>query len=471
MAAGLALLGTLAGLLQLFWGQDIGLADNGDGFRLMCQFNLVKGVDVLGSPLILRYDFRPDAGCLPELSYLSSQEWLVRPAVWAYRLRNGSGTGFDLRYFGPLHSALFGLLLAALYLALPGRRSARLVTTVLAGFLLADVTFVTYFVSPFSEPATFLGLLAVVAATAWYVRARRVPALALVLLLGASVFLALAKSQTFVFALLVPPVMLARAVEAGPLRGPWKGRVVPAAACLVLLVAAGANLLQRPDFFGHVNKHNLVFHTLLVDSRNPESTLRSLGASPGLVRYRGTGYFDPPAARKGEDPEYLQFQRTVSRGDLLSYMATRPRHWWPLLRAGAEAVSQLRTPYLSNYPEPRPVEELLADRPNPTERLLGTPGGLSWPLLPVVWLAVLAAGVFTVLRRSSSAGARALGAVWYLLGATALSQVLVALLGDGYYELVKHTVLAGYATALMLAVAAGPLLSALGRRLADRLST
>jgi hypothetical protein len=40
-------------------------------------------------------------------------------------------------------------------------------TVVVAGLLLADVTFVTYFVSPFSEPATFLGLLAVVAATAW----------------------------------------------------------------------------------------------------------------------------------------------------------------------------------------------------------------------------------------------------------------------------------------------------------------
>jgi hypothetical protein len=37
--------------------------------------------------------------------------------------------------------------------------------------------------------------------------------------------------------------------------------------------------------------------------------------------------------------------------------------------------------------------------------------------------------------------------------------VLIALVGDGYYELVKHTVLAGYATALLLAVTAGALVS------------
>jgi hypothetical protein len=42
LATGIAVLGALAALLQLFWGQDIGLADNGDGFRLMCHFDLVR---------------------------------------------------------------------------------------------------------------------------------------------------------------------------------------------------------------------------------------------------------------------------------------------------------------------------------------------------------------------------------------------------------------------------------------------
>ncbi|MBW3651565.1 MAG: hypothetical protein KY458_13455, partial [Actinobacteria bacterium] len=55
LAAGLGVAGTVAALLQLFWGQHIGLADNGDGFRLMCHFDLVKRVDVLGSRVVLHY--------------------------------------------------------------------------------------------------------------------------------------------------------------------------------------------------------------------------------------------------------------------------------------------------------------------------------------------------------------------------------------------------------------------------------
>jgi hypothetical protein len=458
VAAGLGVLGALAALLQLFWGQDIGLADNGDGFRLMCHFDLVKAVDVINNPLVFNYAPVP-YGCVPELAYLSSQEWLVRPALWAYRLRYGSEAGFDLRYLGLMHSALFGLLLAALFLALPGRRGARVLTTVLAGVLLVDVTFVTYFVSPFSEPATFLGLLAVVAAAAWYVRARGSPWFPLVALVGATAFLVLAKSQTFVFAVLVVPILLSRTVDVGALSGGWRGRIVPAGACVVLLATAGGNLAQQPPFFTEVNNHNLAFQTLLVDAPDPASVLRSLGAPAGLIRYRGTGYFDLGVAAKDQDAQYQEFQRVVSRGKLITYLAIHPHHWLPLLRSGFQAVSQLRTPYLSNYPASPGDDELLAPRPNPTERLLGALGKVSWLVLPVLWLAALISGAVLLYRRSTSPEAKAQGAVCYLLGAGALSQVLIALVGDGYYELVKHTVLAGYATALLLAVTAGALVS------------
>lgn len=465
VATCVAVMGAAAALLQLFWGQHIGLADNGDGFRLMCHFDLVKRVDVLASRLVLHYA-PVTYGCRSELAYVSSQQWLVWPAVRAYQLRYESG--FDLRALGMMHSALFGLLLAALYRALPGPRRARVAAVVVAGVLLVDVAFVAYFVSPFSEPATFLGLLAVVAATAWYVRAAGTPWLPLLALTLATAFLVLAKSQTFVFALLVVPVLLSRRVETRTLSGPWRGRVVPAAAGVVVLAAAAGNLLQQPPFFVEVNNHNLVFHTLLVDSPEPESVLRSLGVPEDLVRYRGTGYFSLAPEERDADPQYQEFQRRVDRRDLLVYLATHPGHWPQLLQAGAEAVSELRPDYLSNYPTPRPGGDRLAPRPNPTERLLGWLAPVSWPLLPIVWLGALVAGALALFRRSLGTSGRALGAVCFLLGAGALSQVVIAVAGDGYYELVKHSVLAGYATALLLAVGVGALASALGPHLPRR---
>ncbi|MGI8691999.1 MAG: hypothetical protein ACR2JK_03750, partial [Geodermatophilaceae bacterium] len=275
-------------------------------------------------------------------------------------------------------------------------------------------------------------------------------------------------AQTFVFALLLCPVLLSRAVDIGPLRGGWKGRLIPATVGVVLMVTAGANVVRQPKFFAEVNEYNLVFKTLLVDSADPEATLQSLGAPTGLVRYRGTGYFDVEAAAKEADPEYQQFRRVVDRRKLVTYLATNPNHWVPLLRAGAEAVSSLRTTYLSNYPVPRSADELLARRPNPTERLLGALGTASWPVLPLVWLVALVAAVVPLCRRSVGPDARALGAVCYLLAGTALSQVLVSLVGDGYYELVKHTVLAGYATALLLAITIAAVVRVVGRRLVRR---
>jgi peptidoglycan/LPS O-acetylase OafA/YrhL len=85
---------------------------------------------------------------------------------------------------------------------------------------------------------------------------------------------------------------------------------------------------------------------------------------------------------------------------------------------------------------------------------------VSWPLLPLVWLAALGAGAVALFRSGRTAEGRSLGAVCYLLGAAALSQVVIAVVGDGYYELVKHTLLAAYATALLLAVGVGAAVSA-----------
>lgn len=465
MAVGLGALASLAALLQLLVGPDVGLADNGDGFRLMCEFGLLKSEDVLFNPLIVGYRPVP-YGCAAPLEYFSSQQWVVAPALELYQLRYGAQSGFDLRALGVVHSLLFGAALALMFLALPGSRPRRVLTVLLAGLLLTDISFVTYFTSPFSEPATFLGLLLVVVAAAWYVRSPR-PAAALVLLSAAGVFLSLAKSQAFAFALLLVPVLLLRRVPLGGLTGAWTGRLAPALAAVAVVGASGANLLQQPVFFTQVNVHNLTFQTLLPDSADPAGTLRKLGAPPGLTRYQGTGFFDPAAAGKQSDPEYQAFQSSVSRGDILGYLATSPRHWVPMLREGARAVAVVRVDYLSNYRELRPLGELLAPRPDPATRLLSGLGATAWPLLPLGWLAVAVAGAVVALRRGT-VERRSTAVVCYLLAAGALSQVVVALLGDGYYELVKHTVLAGYATALLVAIGLPTAVSAVGRRLRGR---
>ena len=455
-------LGTLAVLLQLFWRADVGLADNGDGFRLMCEFELLKSVDTLFNQLVVQYT--PSTGCASGLGYFSSQQWLVAPAVWVYQLRFGTQAGFDLRTLGVLHALVYGAALSALFLGLPGSRLRRALMVLGAGALLADISFVSYFVSPFSEPATFLGLLLVVAAAAWYVRTTSWAPVALTLLTAAGVFLALAKSQTFVFALLLVPVLLLRRVSIGRWSGRWSGRIAPAVAALVLVGSSGANLLQQPAFFTQVNLHNVVFFTLLKDAADPGVTLRELGASPALVRYQGTGFF-APGAGMDDDPEYRDFQRRVSRGDVMAYIATHPRHWVPMLREGAYAAAVVRVHYLSNYRTPRPQEEFRAPRPDPTRRLLGVLGPAGWPLLPLAWLVIALGATVVALRPSTSTGGRSLAVVCYLLGAGALTQVVVALLGDGYYELVKHTILAAYATAMLFALGVGGFAAAGLRRL------
>ena len=469
LAAVLAAVASAAALLQLFLGPDIGLADNGDGFRLMCHFDLVKQRDVLSSPLEGRY-VEAATGGDPRLAYFSSQQWLTGAAVEAFQLRSGGDGGFDLRASGVLHAGVFGALLGLLFLALPGGRAARVTATVVAVVLLSDVSFVSYFVSPLSEPATFLGLLAVVVAAAWYVRADGpswVPPVALVGLVAAGAFLALAKSQTAVFAALLVPVLLLRTVPVAGLAGRWKGRLVPAAAAALLLAMSAAHVSSQPRYFTEVNVHHVVFLTLLPQSPDPAATLEELGAAPELARYAGTGYFGRGRTERSVDPAYQAFTAEVERGDVLRHLATEPRYWVPLLREGASAVTVVRVSKLSNHLDERPRDQFQADRPNPSERILTSVGRGPWWVLPLFWTVAALASVATLLRTRSPA-TRSTAAVCCLLAVGALGQVVVAVVGDGYSELVKHTVLAGYATALLAAIALGAGVGAAADHLAAR---
>jgi hypothetical protein len=358
--------------------------------------------------------------------------------VVAQRLTRLAGLpgALDLRMVGLVYAVLYGVVIGAFVLLLPGPRWARVAVAAGLGVLGADATFVPYFDSAFSEPMEFVALLGTFAGllAVWrrpVVSPWRVAAVTVVFAL-----LVTAKSQDIPLCVLLAAALVLVRCPVGRLRGAVGARVVPAVAAACLLAVGAGNLYLQPQQYNEQLVYTDVFFTILADSPDVRADLAEFGLPPELARYAGRTWFvvsDQLAA----DPDYRVFLRRTTMKDVALFYARHPDRLWPVLRLGVQDVLKAR------HPLPNTTRAETA-RPEVVCRICLIPpvGARLAPAAVVLWpvweLTVLAVGVLLARRRRADPGWRALGLLLATSVAFALFHTLTAVFGDGYAELGKH---------------------------------
>jgi hypothetical protein len=451
-AAAVAAVTTAVALAQLFAGGPVGLADNGDGARIMCRLGLAG---VTGSRGGASFDSHylavPPCPTGQDYSYETSWRLVVTAVRDLWRTVTGHSS-FDLVLLAGTSSVLLGLATAALYLALPGPRAGRLLLCGLVTVAACDIGFVTYFDSPYSEPAGFIGLVAVLAGLVGVLVHRSWPWV--VLLVGSVAFVGTAKLQLATVGVAVVAALLLgwrrwSRDRAG--QGRWAvrrpGRAL-AAGLLGAGVLTGVVAAQQGPGFVAGNQMNLLFYTILAESPDPAADLRDMGLPPSLARYAGVSawqpeapYFDPALEASAD--------RVYSWGTYAGFLVRHPDRLAGLVAHSVATVPDARVDYLGNVPVPKGAPPVLVTRPSPVFGLLGLLP--DQPVLLVLWAAAAALGAW--LCRSKDRALAVRGLLLVALSVYAVVQAVGAL-SDGYYELAKHEVHAAFATGLLLAVLA-----------------
>jgi hypothetical protein len=471
---GLALATALAAVtlasVQLFYGPDVGAADNGDGWRVMCQEGRRPYPrPVLYTGVVFTYVTQPKAAterCSPSAgnpySYRTSQTFLVRVA----RAVSGDSRTFDLRTLGLVDIAVVGLAFFFATLSVVRSRWPLAVILAVIGVLGLDTGWVTYFVSPLSEPAALVGSLLVLAAIpAWLgsVRNRWLRLAALGLLMCGGALLVLAKAQTGVMAPVIALLLLVGRLDVGRLAGRLRGRVVPGLAAGVLLALALVQVNTMAPGFERINKNDAVFDGVLVASTNVSATLRSLGLSPSLGRYAGHGWY-PYNPRRLHDPAYLHFEASTTSGKIARYVLEHPALALRMFAKAAHGAAQARDNRLGNFAADTPAGRRVtyADRFDPATTLLAWASPISRVLFPVTWLVAALTGLGLLRPRSPSS--RAAGGLLLFLGVGAAASTFAVIVGEGFFSLRKHQMLTAFYTAPLLlilpALAIGALVTA-----------
>jgi hypothetical protein len=449
-------------LARLFAGGPIGLADQGDGKRLLCTFGAANqrpwNADMwnyIYTTWLPHTWFGETCGADGSgEAYHSTQLWLL----WLAKLITGPfglpGV-VDTRALGVVCAVLVGVICGALVLVLPGGTVMRVAVSSAVALVYADSAFAGFFISPYAEPAALLGAGAtMIAMLALWRRGRStIPLLALVT--AAGMFTIEAKIQLASYAL-----PLALALVWLPHRGSnrwlprlhrWPRAVVrrgPGLAMALLLVGTtGYTLAQQPGRQMEVALYDVVFGSLLHDDPNAAADLADLGVDPSLAAAADTNILSARSAAL--TPQYESFQRHVTPRAIVWFYLTHPGQALRAIGWGLDGVAYLNLDYLGSYPPdagmpPRAKEHRI--------QVYGTVWNIfriAPVLLILFWVWVFRAGICVVRRRRAPAET-AVGRLAVIVPLMIVTQFATALLGEGRIEATRHMIHVSFLTAVCL---------------------
>src|ERR1700712_1211513 len=444
-------LATMSALFQLLANPVLGLADNGDYKRVLSGLHLVAVVPP-GESSSFKYiwlDYLP--GSTVEQGYQSTELVFMR-TVHKLIVFLGFGPGMDLRMAGIAHATLLGTAVWLIVRALPGPLGLRGFTSLLLIVALTDTRFIVYLNSFFTEPASMLALLFFVAGVLHAWRQPVVSPSALLAMTAAAAALVVSKSQYAPLALPVTAVLVARRCEWRRAAGRWRGRLLPAAAAVVLLALGGTYLQHQPTDLEKSNRYNAIFVELLGHSPNPVADLEALRLDPELARSTGRAIYLPRNATA--DPHFRGFYEKVTHRTIATFYAPPPRRGLALAHRGATAVMELKprgiSPPLGTQTKASGVKPYYSA----CKLCLYSSISRSWlsasaVLIPALWLAAAAVAWGLQLRKRTGLSVGGLTVCLLLLLSAAVISMTISLLAEGEFEIVKHLYLASVSNALL----------------------
>jgi hypothetical protein len=345
---------TFAGALvgwQLFFPPIIGLADQGDFLRLLGPLGYApvpKGPEHEFSYVTRKYVQDPGYRT-PRFEQLSSEIILAKTAVALHNLVASPKT-FDITLFGLVHMVLFLVALARLFYVTQGLAMPWVIWALMI-LVLTDTAYVAYWNSLYTEPASCIWFLFLLAESITFCTSERITLWSVV---RWNIFAALwitAKMQNVPLCLPLAAYSLGIAWRALDRRIQWA-----AIAGVVAMLAAGAIMYRALRPAPRVMPvYGLVFYGILPGSPDPQSDLIALGLNPDYARYSGTLPWSPDTGVADEALVNAVLTK-VTPLRVAAFYLKRPARMW-------RHVKPLLPTYLSLRPESCGNFDISAGRP------------------------------------------------------------------------------------------------------------
>ncbi|WP_063868111.1 hypothetical protein [Paenibacillus sp. Soil766] len=349
-AAFAAIMVFLITVIALFTPPYIGMADNGDYFRILYSNGLyfndpnytnhylgyfVKNYGV--------YQFYNENGA----TLFSSQSMFIKASLLINLLFHDSQL-YDIRFQAGMYLVLY---VAAIYLlveALTWKMSKKrgYLIALLSIFILGDTGYTAYFNSFYSESIVLIMTIFMVAAGILLYRKRYNDYWMLALFVVSAIFLTMSKQQN-------APVGMIIAIFGVffiYIRKTKSYRIITASLLIAVLGVGVGSYVLIPQGFVNINKYHAMTRGVIMGSVDPEKTLESFDIDKQFAVLGETLYYDPYSAT-AVDSELMQekFYNKYSVASILGYYFLHPEQAGKMLNLAAQDGFSIRPHALGNY--------------------------------------------------------------------------------------------------------------------------
>lgn len=239
---------------------------------------------------------------------------------------------YDLRTLAAVRivAALLGAFLL-IRVAAVGGRGVQVVAALALLLVFADVGYVAYFNSGYTEPGSMLFGLLTIAFFARLAAGEGHRVLNLAAFVACSALLVWSKPQNVLLA--IPLALLALRLSMLDARMPW--RVAALAGGIAIVVSALAYREYPPPLWykQHI-RHIAVFNSLLPASPDPAGDLRALGVEPALATLAGKFPWDEEAKQRAGEIQH-GFHERIDDSAIARFYVRNPGRILPLLKLSA----------------------------------------------------------------------------------------------------------------------------------------
>jgi hypothetical protein len=414
----------------------IGMASNGDFGKIIGPL-CMDGVDHSADNFIFfQADYvRGQQYCFPA-PYFSSETALAWIASSVERIFRDP-VHFDIRWLGVIHTLLFlGFYSALLLLLRRFSTGQRIIASLVALWIFADIGTIAYLNSFFTDTPAMLGALTAVV-LALHLAVNDEPRLPTLALFGLAALLFVGSKAQHGLLSVVPVVFLCWLV--------WRARTLHhrLAIAVVALIVLGTSVwmvLGTPRSYIAQARFNLIFFYTLPHSNAPGHDLTELGLGPGDARYSGLTAFSKTTPLN-EEAWRNAFVARTSYARVLRFDLRHP------FRALAKLDSDLRNEaprrrvvYLSNY------RRECGKPPGARDPQLGSWSALRallfrlWPPHIIAWLALACCAAPLLARRLSLPFGKALAWAISITALLAIAEFFSVSLADAI-ETDRHLML------------------------------
>lgn len=436
------ILAALIGINILFVKPIVGMANNGDFFRIMVSNNLYYLREAPDhQPMYFKY-FEPSYGVSNfyngnQKMIVSTQSLLIKPAMLLDKLITGNDQIFDLRYLAfillcfQLVATYFIMKVFCSYLKSPISKG---IISFLYLFVFMDIGYIAYFNSFFGEAVNIPFFLLSVGFLLYMIRFNKITWYNILIFAILSIIFFGAKQQ-------LAPVGVMLAVLLFRIMYYKRTMDIKVVSIALIIIMGCASLYFYSSIkgdFQYINRYHALNRGVLLNEKNPDKILSEMGVNEQYALLENTNYFSPITQIDLNNQKLIkEYYDKYGVGSIIKFYAFHPSIMFRMMDLGFREAYYIRPNELGNY---------TASSGKPPVSKSYFWGGWSYikaEFLPKSLIASLIyIGIFFYfsIKRfiKGDNNKRLTEEVYYYIFIVGLSQIAISVIGAGDADLAKH---------------------------------